>query len=173
MDKKPVTRIDIEKLGQTMVSVRSWFEGWHEGQAHDHEDILEGRSIDSLLFEYEKQGYTVEMASNSQGRALRGKTTRIDFLILGGKYFIHKYPFGWTAKTRPIQELEKTQAEWEQAVLWCEASGWTVYRWPEGARAWRGKAMPIHDAHTIRRMRTRIDKIPDDPRKNYDLAFYW
>jgi hypothetical protein len=157
MDKKTFTRIDIERLDGQTLSVDSWLEGWQEGQSADRKEIIQGRSIESLLFEFEKRGYTVEMASNSQGRALCGKTTRIDFIKLAGKFYVKKFPFGWTAKTRPIQETEKTEAEWEKAILWCESNGWNVRRWPDGARAWMGPVLPVRDAAGIRAMRRKAE----------------
>ncbi len=104
MDKK-ITRIDMERIGASAVIVRKWYEGWHQNDAGspDIEDFIESGSISYTLAEYEKQGYTVEMASQSKGRALRGKITRVDIILEGETWVMKKYPYGWTAKTRPIE----------------------------------------------------------------------
>lgn len=168
--EKNITRIDIERLGHQPTSpltIRYWYEGWREGDAAHYEEMIEnGGRIESLLVEYEKQGFTCEMASNNQGRALRGKITRVDFLKIGPEYHIRKYPFGWSAKTRPIEDKVVAADEWNEAISWVKSNGWTVVVANGNARAFRGPAQPVHDTKTILRLRRQF------PHTQYDLAVY-
>jgi hypothetical protein len=154
--QKQITRIDLEAVGNDghLVRVSQWREGWQEGDAPEVSELVDGKSIMFHMMDYEKQGYTCEMASVKLGRALRGKTTRIDFIQKEDGWHIQKFPYGWTAKTRPLTDVIKTAEETEAAIVWCEQNRWTVYRINESkARAWRGEPQPVHDAKTIMRMR--------------------
>lgn len=173
-----ITRIDLDQINPGTVRVRQWAEGWKEGDS-PASDTTESGSVMFKLMAYEKQGFTCEMADQNTGRALRGKITRIDFLKVGPKFVVKKYPYGWTAKTRPIQECDKTEAEWNDAILWCESHGWNVRRWPEGARAFKGEPQPVRDAKAIMSMRRRAET-EFARRENigsnkifYDFAYDW
>lgn len=170
MSDTPITRIDIERVGATMLSVRQWYEGWIEGQAPDIDEITSGR-IEDLLDQYTKQGFACWMASNAKGRALRGKTTRIDFIRLDDGWHIRKYPYGWTAKTSPLSDETKPDTDIAQAIAWCKANGWTVREWPNGARAWKGEIKPIRDTNTIKYLRRQVNQTVGDIRRQFDLAF--
>lgn len=179
MDGK-IVRIDIERLGHqpnSPLAVRYWLEGWQDGDAAHHEELLEnGGMIESLLAQYEREGFACHMASSKQGRALRGKTTRVDFLKLGAEFHIRKYPHGWTAKARPSEDKQVSETEWLAAIAWCESAGWTVRRWPGGARAFKGAPMPVRDARAIRAMRNRVNADyaagrPTDSKRFFDLAY--
>lgn len=163
-----ITRIDLERAGGGLF-VRQWKLGWRDdgSSCHESEEYVTGQRIEALLAECEKLGFAVWMCDNSHGRALRGDVTRIDFVE--GK--IRKYPYGWTAKTRPLSERTATPDEIQAAVQWCKEHNWTVREWPNGARAWKGEPKPIRDASTIRYLRRQTDASLGDPRRRYDLAF--
>ena len=154
---KPVTRVDLEAIGDGITRVSCWREGWADGSAPDVSETVEGTII-RLLMSYEDAGFTCEMASANLGRALRGKTTRVDLELVLGQWRYRKYPYGWTAKTRPISEESKTAEQVAEIVAWCEANGWTVFKRDGQIRAWRGEAKPTHDARTIRSMRRRANQ---------------
>jgi hypothetical protein len=153
---KPVTRIDLETVGIGLVSIRQWREGWHEGDAADIDDLTEG-SIMFKLMEYEKQGFAVWMADGAHGRALRGKVTRVDFLKIGNEYHIRKYCYGWTAKTPAISDKVVDVQQWLAAAEWCQANGWNVRHWADGARAWKGEVKPVRDRAGILAMRRKVE----------------
>jgi len=157
MSANPIARIDLEPFGEGYVTVRQWREGWAEGSVPDVSETVKGTII-RLLMEYEKLGFTCEMCDAFHGRALRGKITRIDFIFILGKWHVRKYPFGWSAKTKPLTDAEKTETEVLDAVKWCEDNGWTVFKREGQIRAWRGEAKPIHDARTIRSLRRRANE---------------
>jgi hypothetical protein len=173
-DEKEITRIDFERTG-TDVIVSKWIGKWAEGSAASMYDYLPAASIDRLLFECEKQGFTVEMMDNDHGRALRGEITRIDILIVAGKWTVRKFPYGWTAKTRPITEKELSEDQAQIAIAWCKEHGWAVREFPGGARAWKGEVKPVRDTATITRVRRQIEENfrrgEIDNRRQFDLAF--
>ena len=172
MDKK-ITRIDMERIGASAVMVRKWYEGWHQNDAGapDIEEFVESGSISYMLAEYEKQGYTVEMASQSKGRALRGKITRVDIILEGETWVMKKYPYGWTAKTRPIETKRFNHEEAQIAIQWLKDNRWVVLEWPGGARAWKGRPMPVRDRHAIQVMRRKFDE--QKINFSYNLALYF
>jgi hypothetical protein len=155
---KPITRIDLEATGgdSRNVRIKQWREGWREGDAPDLDILTTEKSIMFHLMDFEKQGFTCEMASKNLGRALRGKTTRIDLDKLPDGWHYRKFPYGWSAKTKPMSDTVKTEAEVQEILAWCEANGWTVHRInAEKARAWKGAPQPVHDTATILQMRRR------------------
>lgn len=174
---KPITRIDLEASGE-YVRFSMWEAGWHQGDKANITDAKVG-SLFYELTELEKQGFTVEMCDATHGRALRGKITRIDFVQPNGRWVVNKYPYGWTAKTRPLTSETKDETfDLESALTWCETHGWTVRRWPGGARAFLGEPMPVRDANTIKRMRRQVDQAmaglvmgQNAERLHYDLAY--
>jgi predicted RNA-binding protein len=171
---KDSTRIDLERTGRDLY-VSIWFGEWSEGSQPAIRDFVPQASIERVLFECEKHGFSVEMMDAFHGRALRGKVTRIDLIQQDGKWLVSKYPYGWTAKTRPISKSELDQQAADQALAWLKAEGWTVREFPGGARAWRGEVKPIRDQATIRMLRRQIDlnysRSELDARRQYDLAF--
>jgi hypothetical protein len=176
MDKKPVTRIDLERNGDLGVIITEWFEGWVEGQIPDTQHYEKETTILQSLMMLEREGYAVEMCDPFHGRALRGEVVRIDFINLGGSWHIRKYPRGWTARTRPMHdECQATGFDPEPAIAWCEQHSWNVRRWPGGARAFKGEPLPVRDASAIRSMRRAVDRNRangrTDPRHQYDLMF--
>jgi hypothetical protein len=163
-----ITRVDIEQAGSG-VTIRQWYEGWQEdGSTPADIDEYDGdrRDIAAILFEYEKQGFAVWMSDRAHERALRGKITRIDFLKLCEKFLIRKYCYGWSAKTHPLSEVEKNESDWDPAIAWCESNGWTVLKAANGARAWKGKPMPVVDKPSILQLRRQ------HPYTQVDLGLY-
>jgi len=176
MEEKPITRIDIEQKDGGGILVMFYTEGWVEGQSSPAQyDFQPTETIVGKLQEYERLGYTVEMCDAFHGRALRGRITRIDFMLEAGTWKIKKFPYGWTAKTKPISVTLSNQDEISAALDWCKVHRWTIRTWPNGARAWRGEAMPVRSTSDIRYLRRQIDRGHEagkaDDRAHYDLAF--
>ena len=170
-----ITRIDLDELSPTIYRERQWPEGWQEGDTPTSDQTFEG-SLLRRLMELEKEGYTCESDRPGRGRALRGEITRCDFFLSGGAWTVKKFPYGWTARTYPIT-TEKKPAEFdiEETLAWCQENGWTVRRWPGGARAWKGEPLPIRDQRAVLIMRRRAEnklitgqKVPE---LFHDLAF--
>lgn len=161
-----ITRIELDQISHELIRTRSWAAGWREGDS-PVADQLVNDSLIRMLGNYERQGYTVEMAGRNTGRALRGQITRMDFLKIGHEFRVKKYPHGWGIRTRPLAEVNIDAAEFAELINQCEVMGWTVLRHPSGnARAYRGESKPVVDAETILRLRRRY------PRTPYDLAYY-
>jgi hypothetical protein len=171
------TRIDLERQGDHIL-VEYFDRGWQQGiSSPTIYSFAVDTLISKLLFEYQQAGFTVWMADELHGRALRGNITRIDFIQHNGEKHVKKFPYGWTAKTPALSDKVISDAESDQAINWCAEHGWTVYRWPGGARAWNGPVMPIRDASDIRHMRRIINNNRmsghADERINFNLAFYY
>lgn len=166
-----VTRIDLEACGARGVLVRKWYEGFdaYDAGPCDIEDYLDEASIPALLAGFEKEGFTVEMASRSKGRALRGKITRMDILLDGDVWRLKKFPHGWTARTRPIQEKTFSHDEAQVAIQWLKDNNWTIFEWPGGVRAFRGRPYPVRDRAAILSLRRKFDE--QGVNKNWDLAY--
>lgn len=177
MTGKLITRIDLEKCGDS-VTVRQWYEGWTEGSPADISESLPGGYIVGLLMRYEKQGFTCEMADQDTGRALRGKITRVDLIKLPDGWHYKKFPYGWTAKTRPLTDEIKTDDEVLQIVEWCQARGWCVREWPGGYRAFQGGSpVPVRDGAAVRSIRRRVEsdfsqgRTDGTNKRQFDFAF--
>ena len=172
---KDVTRVDLERIpDEDAVIVCTWSGEWQPGTAPAHKEILQSASLITLLEGLEKLGFTVEMADADLGRALRGRITRIDFLGFPDQsgWAIKRYPYGWTAKTRPIQVDVVDTFDFQTHLAWLIQHGWTVREWgkyngiPAGCRAFYGQPVPVRTASAIRDMRRRHgDKAP------YDFSF--
>lgn len=156
-----ITRIDLEQVGQH-VSQKIWRAGWREGDSPWKEEWIQDISVFYALSPLEREGFTVEMVDADHGRALRGKITRLDFIFVhvhDGRWQVERYPYGWTAKTKPIKtEIKDLDFDIEIALGWCRAHGWTVHKWPGGARAWLGEVLPVRDRTTILRMRRVVEE---------------
>jgi hypothetical protein len=115
------------------------------------------------------------MCDQTHGRALRGKITRIDFEIKPDRVHVKKYPFGWTAKTRPIKQYEITPEEYQADLKWLKDHGWSMREWPGGSRAFKGDPLPVRTGSTIAYMRRQVERHfasgQLDPRRQFDLAF--
>lgn len=171
MAEQPITRIDLERVGTDGILVRYWCGEWNreDAGAPYAEDYLNG-SIPALLAEYEKQGYTVWMRNRSQGRALRGRTTRVDILRDGDHWTIRKYCYGWSAITPPMSTKQVSEQEANDAKAWLKEHGWTLYEYEDRMVAFRGKPYPIHDRATIQSMRRKSQV--EHVNYSVNLAFY-
>jgi hypothetical protein len=54
-------------------------------------------------------------------------------------------------------EIKTTDFDLDAALAWCKENGYTVRRWPSGARAWRGKPWPVRTAHQIVKLRRKLE----------------
>lgn len=103
------------------------------------------------------------------------RPTRIDLYQNPGGLFVLKFSDGWTAST-PAYDRHLTP-DWtiDAAARWLEENGWTVRRWPGGARAWLGRLLPIRTRAQIARKREQLLRSgPPDPAiqiHTLDLAF--
>lgn len=172
-----ITRIDLERDGQH-VNLSYWFYGWVQGFSSPKAFAYAVETnIEMLLTKFKRQGFTVWMMDGVTGRALRGLTTRIDFICIEGQMHIRKYPYGWTALTPPISDEIKTTQECEAAIRWCNENGWTVHRWQSGGRAWKGPLLPVRDHATIKLIRKQLadkrSRGEADERNQANLAFDW
>jgi hypothetical protein len=171
MEQKPITRIDLERVGTSSIFVRTWTEGWkNDGSTPaSSEELIDG-FIPALLSEYEKAGFVVWMASGSQGRALRGKITRVDILFDGTNWKINKYPYGWSAKTPPIESKVASEDMRAGALAWLQINQWTVMECENGHRAFKGTPYPVRDRATIQHLRRKAQ----EEHRNYTRDFaYW
>lgn len=168
------TRIDLETAGQGVL-VSMWNEKWEEGSSPFSSEYVSDQGITRLLMEAEQKGFSCEMCDSTHGRALRGEIIRADILQVGSAWVYRTYPRGWTAKTRPLKELEVDQVRASEIIQWCKDHGWQVREFPGGARAWKGEVKPVRDTYTIQRLRRQIDMALSrgeaDPRRQFDLAF--
>jgi len=48
----------------------------------------------------------------------------------------------------------------DEALRWCESTGWTVRRWTGGARAWWGGLRPVRSAEQIKQKREELRRYP-------------
>ena len=171
MDKKQITRIDFERIGQPSVMVRKWYAGYniHDAGPANSEEFLENVSIPALLAEYEKQGYCVWMGTPSQGRAIKGAITRIDVIKVGQEWVVKKYCYGWSAKTPPIETKPMNDQQARDAIQWLKDNQWSVMEHPNwnGARAFKGHPIPVREKSAILRMR----RDAQDRRENYTADF--
>lgn len=156
--QKPITRVDIEAIGEGINRVSYWREGWQEGDPYGSSELVQ-KPIMYLLMDFEKQGFTCEMCDANHGRALRGKITRIDFVKILKEWRVRKYPFGWTAKTRPLSDVVKTEQQIQDAIAWCEQNGWNVHKNADGsAIAYKGAVKPVTDRSAILRQRRQAQR---------------
>lgn len=164
-----VARVDIEKAGQTMLVVRAWLKGFSikDAGAPAFEDMIDVSMLQACKA-LEDQGFAVTVYTKERVYALRGPITRVDFVRQADGWHIKKFPYGWQASTRPLSDVVKSEEEIRQAIQWCKEQGWTVYDFEgEIIRAWRGKPMPVHNAESIRRLRTKYPHA-----HQYDFAYY-
>lgn len=88
------------------------------------------------------------------------RTDRIDFRVEPaiGQVLVTKYVHvaGRDEAHGPPYPLDTLDLE--DALAWCEEHDYTVYRWPNGARAFRGTPWPIRGRRQISRLRQRLDQ---------------
>jgi len=156
------TRMDLTPIyGGT--AVKCWSGHWQEGDMPDYEIFRDGVSLDQALMALEDAGWTVHMFIDRKtnihtGRALRGDITRVDLRIIGNDLVIQSFPYGWQAWTKPMVTEHYPASLLEEKAQEFEGRGWTVHRWPNGARAWKGQPQPVRDASSILNLRARVEK---------------
>jgi hypothetical protein len=155
-ETRVITRVDLEKTGKD-VTVKEWYEGWKPGSPADITRLEPNGYLVGMLMKLENQGYTCEMADAVTGRALRGKTVRVDLIKGPTAWHYKKFPEGWTAKTRPMSDKIVDDAEVSKIVDWCRANTWTVREWPGGYRAFLGAPLPVRDSRSILTMRRQVE----------------
>lgn len=117
--------------------------------------------------------------------------TRIDFyrinvgVALGERttrwgYRVEKYIDGWTANTPPHEitldpPIKSTTGQeqpfdLDNALAALQARGWTVHRWPTGARAWLGPTLPVRDRQQITRLRAALTRQLYETRGHTELS---
>lgn len=168
---KNIARVDIERTGETVVFARLWKQGFNvdDAGAPAIEEMFDGKteSFAQICAALELQKFSVTAYSATRAQALRGPVTRVDFINQFDGWHIKKYPSGWKADTRPMSDVIKTEEEINSAIAWCESNGWTVRKTKTSVRAFKGVIKPVHDASTIKAMRSRAT--PDQ--RFYDFAF--
>jgi len=164
-----ITRVDLETLADG-VMLKYWRKGWKEQSAPSGSEVISG-TVFEVCKMLDQQGFTVHMENAHKGRALRGEITRIDFIKLVDGWKVSKYPYGWTASTRPIEvKIYEHDNEFyiETALKWCTDHGWTIRQWnerlgvPAGYRAFRDRPQPVRDARMIVFMRNKMPNVQLD-----------
>ena len=85
---------------------------------------------------------------------------RIDFTDTGVSVLVIKFVRQEEAHDIPISNDQKpADFDLEAALSWCEEHGWTVRRWPGGARAWKGTPWPIRTRWQIRKKRMEVERL--------------
>ena len=174
-DKNPITRVDLEEVAKGYVLIDGWYDGWLDGEASKYHSAVENDRLDAILAELEKQGFCVRIyRSGTKAQALRGKITRIDFLLGDGKWTVAKYPYGWKAGTPALsRETKGDKFNIDKSLAWLADKGWTVVQWPGGARTWWGGMKPIRSREEILAMRRDQESKHLADGWHYDLAFYY
>ena len=102
--------------------------------------------------------------------------TRVDLQETANGLVSHKFSEGWFERQRNTDLGLRCEAKWtlDAAVSWLEAHGYTVRRWPGGARAWLGDILPVRNKAQIIMMRNQLAyERPHDPTQYHalDLAY--
>ncbi len=89
--------------------------------------------------------------------------TRIDFLKIQDGWQVTKFAERdghWVALDSRLNPPLRGQDHFDvdQALAWLEEHGWTVRRWPGGARAWLGKPRVIRTREQIIRLRRQYER---------------
>lgn len=94
------------------------------------------------------------------------KITRFDFLKLRDPdqgcrevVQIRKYFDGWEAGAPPSDlEIKPANYDYERVLSWAEQNGFTVRRWPGGARAFLGKPRSVRTEGQIKSLRRMLEE---------------
>lgn len=86
--------------------------------------------------------------------------TRVDMFVIPNGIRIVKYPEGWTASTREASDHVNTENTLDEMLEWFVAYGWTIKRWATGARAFKGRALPVRTRWGIQYMRNLYRERP-------------
>src|SRR5687767_1212139 len=135
------TRYHFEVVNGKDLSLAVYLKGH---KAPDMFDYLPDVRLLDVLKVLEKAGFAIRIHDHgSTATALKDQPTRIDFLKEGDNWTCKKFPAGWTASTAPIETKPMTEQQVLEAIQWCEEKGWIVRHFPGGARAWKGKLLPV------------------------------
>ena len=88
-----------------------------------------------------------------------GKITRIDLVDTEHGPVKRCWRAGWMPGDRPrLDDVALLAEDWtvQTAADKLEAEGWTVRRWPNGARAWRIKPRPVRTGPYADKFRERL-----------------
>jgi hypothetical protein len=92
-----------------------------------------------------------------------GQITRVDMISTPTQgVLVRKYAAGWTASSVAADIHFNQEQSLEQMIAWFEAQGWTVRKWPGGARAFRGKPLPVRSGPEIANLRRKMRARPGD-----------
>lgn len=88
---------------------------------------------------------------------------RLDFVQAGGTWSVSKLvkvsqgQVPGYIRTVVVSFERKPQGfDIEKALRWCDGHGWTVRRWPGGARAWRDGLEPVRTTGAIKKLRDEL-----------------
>ncbi len=86
------------------------------------------------------------------------RITRIDFSVIRAGVIVNKFPENWYSdRAGPVShEIKPPDFDLEAAIRWLQEHGWSVRRWSDGARAWRGPMLPVRDSVAIQRLRNKL-----------------
>jgi hypothetical protein len=166
------TRYHFEVVNGKDLSLAVYLKGH---KAPDMFDYLPDLRLLDVLKVLEQAGFAVRIYDHgSTAVALKDQPTRIDFLKEGDNWLCKKYAAGWTASTPPIETKQMTEQQIAEAIQWCKDRNWIVREFPGGARAWKGKLLPVRDRAAILSMARKIKQSnlsrPDN-RRLFDFAF--
>lgn len=73
-----------------------------------------------------------------------------------GYILVLKWRKGWAPGAPPCANDQNTEMDLDEMVDWLEREGWTIRRWPGGARAWRDGLRIIRTRGQILRKRKQL-----------------
>lgn len=107
------------------------------------------------------QSQSTTISSRRQARSVDAvnRVDRVDFWEVPEGIIIVKF-HRERGKDRTIERrIQGATFDLEGALAWCEDHGFTVRRWPGGARAWRGKPWPIRTQQQIFHKRREMERV--------------
>lgn len=107
---------------------------------------------------------------------------RIDFKDTGEKILVTKF-YRIDGKDRPDPNganVKPADFDMKWALAWCEQNGYTVRRWYNGGRAWKGTELwPVRTRSRIKRCRRELERMAqsgmyaDANLLSMDLRYDW
>lgn len=86
-------------------------------------------------------------------------TDRIDFIETAAGIVVQKYQKQPYKDRMNTSEIKPADFDLQAALDWCQANGYTVRTWSNGARAWKGTIWPIRTTREIIRKRRELEQI--------------
>jgi len=84
---------------------------------------------------------------------------RIDFTVTSENVIIIKF-YRADGRDHPLPaEIKPAGFDLAGALAWCERNGYTIRRWPQGARAFKGEPWPIRAKAQIRKRRDEVESL--------------